>query len=157
MNPQRKVSFLFSLLVTLGCCVLLASCNWPKPAKRDVLQAGFADLRATAETVIADPARRELYLQRCQAMESDLLAFEHYAAEYVKGYRQAFTDYATDQDTLAEWSTAFREQQEIMQTRFVQLHLAMADGVTAEEWQPLAAKETRIVELLLKSATGAAK
>jgi len=157
MNAQRKASFLFSLLVTLACCVLLTSCNRLKPATGDVLQAGFADLRSTAQNVIVDPARREVYLEHCQALESDLMAFERYAAGFIDGYRQAFTDYAVDQRALAELSAAFREQQQVMQTRFVELHLAMAGAVTPQEWQPLAAKETRIVESLLQAATGATK
>jgi len=157
MNAQRKVLFLFSLLVTLACCLLLTSCNRPKPATGDLLQAGFADLHATAEGAISDPARLEIYLEYCGVLESDLIAFEHYATGFVDGYRQAFTDHATDSQRLGELSAAFRQRQQAMQTRFVELHLAMAGALTPEEWQPLSRQESKIVESLLMAATGDGK
>ena len=148
---------LFGPLAALGLCLLLTACNWPKPATGEVLQAGFADLRATAETVIGDPGRRGIYLEHCRAMESELMAFERHASGFVDGYRRAFTDYAADRHALAELSVSFRERQQATQTRFVELHLAMAAVVTPEEWQPLAQQESKIFESLLKAAAEAGK
>ena len=157
VKPHRKLFRHSGPLAALGLCLLLTSCNWPKPATEDVLQAGFADLRTTAQTVIGDPARRDVFLDYSRAMESDLLAFEHYAAGFVDEYRHAFTDYAADRRTLAELSAGFRERQRAMQERFVQLHLAMAGAVTPEEWKPLSRREAKIYESLFKVATGGGK
>jgi hypothetical protein len=116
-----------------------------------------AGLQVTARGVIADPARRDKYLQYSESLESELLAFERYAADFIDDYRLAFKDHGTQQAELRTLSAAFRERQREMQDRWVELHLAMAATVTAEEWQPLSKIEARIIESLLAATPGSTR
>ena len=151
MQKERLVVRLF---VLPAISLLLASCGFMKPSTADVLRAGFADLRATAQGVIADPARMDTYLQYSESLESELMDFERYAADFIVDYRLAFTDHGTGQAKLRTLSAAFRQRQSEMQDRWVELHLAMAATLTAEEWQPLSNGEARIIESLLEATPG---
>lgn len=144
-TADRLLLPLLSLL--LGSCSFLGFGPGATPAE------GFADLRDAARTVIADPGRRDRFLAHCEALESELVDFERYAAEFAAGYRQAFTDHDVGQDELRRLSAAFRERQRASQQRFVELHLAMAGSVTEREWQTLGKQEARIIESLLNAAT----
>ncbi len=111
-------------------------------------------MRALADSVIADEARRKTYQDLSRELESDLLAFDEYAAGYGDGYRAAFIDYTVGPEELRERSETFRRHQRAMQDRFVALHLAMAGAVTAEEWQALSPREAKIIESLLDTTVG---
>jgi hypothetical protein len=144
-------------IILSATALLLASCGFFKTSTTDILRTGFADLQVTARGVIADPARRDKYLQYSESLESELLEFERYAADFIDDYRLAFKDHGTQQAELRTLSAAFRERQREMQDRWVELHLAMAATVTAEEWQPLSKIEARIIESLLAATPGSTR
>jgi hypothetical protein len=153
-QPSVKALLPAGLILWLALGSLFVSCTTVPPSTRDLLRTGFTELRATAVAVIGDASRRELYLEHCRRLESELLDFETYATGFVEEYRLAFTDYATDQAELELLSEAFRQRQHAMQDRFVELHLAMAGTLTKSEWRPLSKQEARIVESLMKAAPG---
>jgi len=152
--PQLSM---FSLLIGLLLGLLTAACSQPQPAAADILRSGFSELRSSAKAVIADPDRRETYTELSLQLESELLAFEDYAAGFIDDYRESFTNHTVSENMLRERSEAFRARQRAMQDRFVDLHLAMAATVTAQEWQLLAQGEARIIEGLLNSAQPGAR
>jgi len=141
-------------LSALALSLLLGSCSFLGFGPRATLAEGFADLRDTARSVIAEPGRRDRFLIHCEALESELVDFERYVTDFAAGYRQAFSDHDVSQDDLRRLSAAFRERQQASQKRFVDLHLAMAGSVTEREWQSLQKQEARIIESLLAAATG---
>ena len=141
-------------LILLALSLVLGSCGSTKPGAPEVLHTGFDKLRATAQANIADSERRDTYLRLAVNMQVELLAFEKYAAGYVEEYRRAFTDHATDAEALRQLTSEFRARQRKTQDRFVELHLAMADSVTEQEWPALSKQETAMVEQLLKAAQG---
>jgi hypothetical protein len=143
-----------SLVLFLAAVLLLTSCSNFQPSSRDIVRAGFTELRATAVAVIADASRRDLYLEHSRQLESELLAFETYAAGFIEDYRRAFTDYATDATELEQISAAFRQRQRATQDRFVELHLAMADTLIETEWPPLSRQEVQIIQSLLRATPG---
>jgi len=141
-------------LLTLALTLLLGSCSLLDLGRGGTtLAEGFADLRETARSVIAEPGRRDRFLAHCEALESELLDFQSYATEFAAGYRRAFTDHDVGQDELRRLGAAFRERQRTSQKRFVELHLAMAGAVTGREWQSLQKQEAKIIESLLDAAT----
>ena len=150
--PQRMPRSLAGLVLSL----LLASCSLLESGSGDTLEAGFADLRDTARSVVADPERRDRFLAKCRDLEAELLDFENYAAEFVTEYRRAFTDYDSNQDDLRRLSVAFRECQRVSQERFIELHLDMANAVTAHEWQTLQKQEAKIIQSMLDAALAGA-
>ena len=121
--------------------LLLASCVERKISAADQLEAGFAQLRSTARSVVTDPAR--------------LRSFERDATGFVQQLRSAFTDYDTEQDRLRNLTAEFRDRQRRAQHRFVELHLTMARTVTPEEWQSLSKQEQAILAALFDSTTEA--
>ena len=121
--------------------LLLASCVERKISAADQLEAGFAQLRSTARSVVTDPAR--------------LRSFERDATGFVLQLRSAFTDYDTEQDRLRNLTAEFRDRQRRAQHRFVELHLTMARTVTPEEWQSLSKQEQAILAALFDSTTEA--
>ena len=141
-------------LAALALSLLLGSCSFLGIGSVDTLEAGFADLREAARSVVADPERRDRFLANCRELEAELLDFESYAAEFVTEYRRAFTDYDSDKDDLRRLSAAFRERQRASQERFIELHLAMAQAVTGPEWQTLQKQEARIIQSMLDNALG---
>lgn len=151
----RKSVWLVGRLGVLALGLLLGSCSLLETGSPVTLAEGFAELRETAQVVIAEPGRRDHFIAHCQALEAELLDFERYATDFAVDYRRAFTDYDTDQDELHRLSTAFRERQRVSQQRFVVLHLAMAESVTDQEWRSLRKVEAKIVESLLDRPTGA--
>jgi hypothetical protein len=154
-NPlSRKAPLLVGLVLCLAAGIFFPSCSTVPPSTDDILRAGFTELRASAAAVITDAARRDLYLEHCRQLESELLAFEKYTAGFVDRYRLAFTDYAADQAELAKLSETFRQRQRTVQERFVELHLAMAGTLTETEWRPLSKQQAKIIESLLKAASG---
>lgn len=151
---SRTKPLLYGLLAGLVLCLAPPSCMPVRPTTADILESGFADLRALADSVITDEVRRETYRNLSLELESDLLAFDEYAAGYGDGYRTAFIDYTVGPEELRERSETFRGHQRTMQDRFVALHLAMAGAVTAEEWQALSPQEAKIIESLLDTTVG---
>ncbi len=147
-KPQRMTRAHAALVLSL----LLASCSLLESGSGDTLEGGLAKLRETARSVVADPDRRDRFLANCRELESELLDFERYAAEFASEYRRAFTDYDSDAEDLHRLSAAFRERQRASQARFVELHLAMAAAVTGPEWQSLREQETRIIRSMLDAA-----
>jgi len=135
--------------------LLLASCLERKISAADRLEAGFAQLRSTARSVVMDPARLDTYLEHSHALESVLQSFERDATDFVEQLRSAFTDYGTEQDRLRNLTAQFRDRQRRAQQRFVELHLAMARTVTPEEWQSLSKQEQAILAALFDSTTEA--
>lgn len=151
---NRVWALVARLALLFGLGLLLACCGATKPSAGESLQRGFADLRTTAATTIADAERREAYLDLVGRMESELIAFEAYASEFIDEYRRAFTDHAVDQATVERLATTFRARQRDAQVRFVDLHLAMARSVSEDEWAVLSQQETAIVKRLLSGTTG---
>jgi len=145
-------TFLKTAGLSLALSLPLLSCHILKPAPESILRRGFADLNAKAETVISDRARRESYLQYSRQMEAEFLDFEAHVAGFVRDYRRAFTDYDIGEQELTGVVEDFRDRQRSAQDRFVELHLAMAATVTAEEWPPLSRQEAKIIESLLDNA-----
>jgi len=145
---------LLGVLIGLVSGLWTASCSQPQPATADILRSGFTELRTGARAVIADPDRRETFIELSRQLESELLAFDDYAAGFIDDYRESFADYAAPQSLLSERSEAFRRRQRAMQDRFVDLHLAMAAAVTAQEWRLLSENEAEIIQRLLSSAQG---
>lgn len=156
-QPPHRMRLMTRFFTLPAIVLLLASCGFMKSSTANVLREAFADLRSTAQGVIADPNRRDRYLQFSESLESELMAFERYAANFVDDYRLAFTNHGADQAELRKLSATFRDQQREMQDRWVELHLAMAATLTAEEWQPLSISEARIVEGLLNATTGSTR
>mgnify|MGYP001815273788 FL=1 len=156
MPNQRsfKVALLAGLFSCLAAGLVFVSCSTIPPSTGDILRAGFTELRATAVAAITDASRRERYLEHSRQLESEMLAFESYAAGFVDEYRLAFTDYATDAAELERLSAAFRQRQRATQDRFVELHLAMAGTLTETEWRPLSKQESKIIESLLRATPG---
>lgn len=152
LRPGKPARMAGRLLVP-AVALLLGSCTFLGLGQGPTLAEGFADLRETAQSVIAEPARRDRFLAHCEALESELVEFQGYATEFAAGYRRAFTDHDVSQDELRRLSAAFRERQRASQQRFVELHLAMAGSVTEREWQTLRKQEARIIESLLNAAT----
>jgi hypothetical protein len=132
--------------------VLLGSCSSTKPSSADVISAGFAELRATANTAISDSLRREKYLQASQRLETELRTFEEYARDAVGNFQAVFKDYDAGQDTLKRLSTEFYGQRKMAQDRVIDAHLAMAASVTASEWKVLVKKENTIFKDLRDAA-----
>ena len=151
---SRTKPLLCGLLAGLVLCLTPPSCMPVRPTTADILESGYAELRGLADSVISDESRRKTYQDLSRELESDLLAFNEYAAEFAGSYRAAFTDYAVGPDELRERSEVFRQHQRAMQDRFVEFHLAMAGTVTAEEWQALSPREAKIIESLLNATAG---
>ena len=147
----RQRPLLVCNLVLLSA-VLLGSCSSTKPSSADVITAGFAELRATANTVISDSLRQEKFLQASQQLEDELRSFEEYARGAVENFQAVFGDYDAGQDSLKRVATEFHEQQKAARDRFIAAHLAMAASVTAEEWKPLVKKEGKIFKDLRDAA-----
>ncbi|MGD8358050.1 MAG: hypothetical protein PVG42_08335 [Lysobacterales bacterium] len=148
----RNHRLLAGLFTCLALGILLASCRTAQPTGADILQSGFSDLRATAQSVIAEPSRRETYLRISSQLQSDLVSYQDFVVGFVERYREAFTDYRVDQTSLERLGNEFRVRQTAVQDRFVELHLAMAATVTPDEWKVLSRKEAIIIESLFKAA-----
>jgi hypothetical protein len=147
---RQRPSLLCSLI--LLSAVLLGSCSSTKPSSADVITTGFADLRATANTAISDPLRREKFLQAIQQLETELHTFEEYARDAIGNFQAVFIDYDAGQDSLQRLSTEFYSQRKMAQDRVIDAHIAMAASVTASEWKVLAKKENRIFKDLRDAA-----
>lgn len=149
---SRKLHWAPGTLVALALSVLLGSCSLLESGSGDSLEAGFAKLRDTARSVVADPERRDRFLGKCRELETELVDFERFAADFVTEYRRVFTDYDSNQDDLRRLTEAYRERQRASQERFVELHLAMARAVTGPEWQTLQKQEAKIIRSMLDNA-----
>ena len=149
----RKSVRVANVLATLVMGLFLGSCSYLGFGSEESLPDGFARLRDTAQSVIADADRRDRFLAHSRALESELLDFEQYATEFAARYRETFTDHDASQEDLRRLGAAFRDRQRASQDRFVELHLAMAAAVTEREWEVLGKQEAKIVESLLHVGT----
>ncbi|HEX9852388.1 MAG TPA: hypothetical protein VGA68_05215 [Woeseiaceae bacterium] len=136
----------FGLLVLLISGFLLGSCSSDKLSAADVITAGFADLRFTANSAVGDSVRRDKYLKASLALEAELRSFDEYFAGAVGTFRTAFADYDAGQDSLRRISDEYFARQKDARTRFVDAHAAMAASVTVDEWKVLSRKEISLLK-----------
>ncbi len=136
----------FRLLVLLISGLLLGSCSSDKLSAADVITAGFADLRVTANSVIGDSVRREKFLKASDTLEAELRSFDEYFGGVVGKFRTAFAEYDAGQDSLGRISDEYSARQKEARTRFVDAHVAMASSVTADEWKVLSKKEIKLLK-----------
>lgn len=136
----------FRLLVLLISGLLLGSCSSDKLSAADVLTAGFAELRASANSVIGDSVRREKFLKATNALETELRSFDEYFRGAVGDFRTAFADYDVGQKILQQMSDDYFKRQTEARSRFVDAHVAMASSVTVDEWKELSKKEISLLK-----------
>jgi len=126
----------------------LAACSGTPPAPEAMLEKGTAQMRASIQKAVGDPARRGRLLERTDALERALRGYAGDYKSFVDEFRRLNDAYDTPRGQIETLFARFEAKRGAVRDGLLDLHFQMLALTSADEWPHIAKAEIDLLQTI---------